>query len=350
MVSKNIAGTNAVARSLLWDGYNIIRETDNGIVTHNIWGLNQDGTLQGSGGIGGLISCVSLTEHHFPFYDVNGNIVEYCSNNGLLSSSVEYSPFGQTIAAKGTFSHFFSTKPMCKLTCMVLYPFRHYSPGIGRWTSRDPIDEQGGLNIMCYVWNRPIAEIDPLGLEGRNDPPSQVSTTICPTCCCVTDLSITNILRKTTTTSGGVTRQFMGHSFDVNISMAYTRAPSYALSGDCSLEWFEKTNVPYVAGMLVNQWQELTKLPALAASPTLAPWYNRQRPFSGTSNVTITDTPGLGVRLGRTETRELEIMVKVHSAPNCNCAISDKTVHLKQVLKMINGVPNWTDSSLEVLP
>ena len=43
MVSKNIAGTNTVARSLLWDDYNIVRELDNGIATYNFWEF--DGAL-----------------------------------------------------------------------------------------------------------------------------------------------------------------------------------------------------------------------------------------------------------------------------------------------------------------
>jgi uncharacterized protein RhaS with RHS repeats len=39
-----------------------------------------------------------------------------------------------------------------------------YDSTIGRWLSRDPIGEEGGLNLYRYVGNRPIHTVDPLGL------------------------------------------------------------------------------------------------------------------------------------------------------------------------------------------
>lgn len=43
---------------------------------------------------------------------------------------------------------------------------RAYDPGIGRWMSRDPIGEKGGLNLYAYVGNRPYDIIDQNGLCG----------------------------------------------------------------------------------------------------------------------------------------------------------------------------------------
>jgi RHS repeat-associated protein len=42
---------------------------------------------------------------------------------------------------------------------------RFYMPSLGRWPSRDPIGERGGLNLYGYVLNNPIRWVDPLGLE-----------------------------------------------------------------------------------------------------------------------------------------------------------------------------------------
>lgn len=39
-----------------------------------------------------------------------------------------------------------------------------YDPHVGRWISRDPIGERGGLNLYGFVENHPIRFVDPLGL------------------------------------------------------------------------------------------------------------------------------------------------------------------------------------------
>lgn len=47
------------------------------------------------------------------------------------------------------------------------YGFRYYSPQLGRFFNRDPIMEQGGLNLYAFVGNNPINGVDRLGL-GKN--------------------------------------------------------------------------------------------------------------------------------------------------------------------------------------
>jgi RHS repeat-associated protein len=42
--------------------------------------------------------------------------------------------------------------------------FRAYDPNLGRWLSRDPIAEYGGLNLYGYVGNNPVNWRDPSGL------------------------------------------------------------------------------------------------------------------------------------------------------------------------------------------
>jgi len=54
------------------------------------------------------------------------------------------------------------------------YGFRYYDPVTGRWPSRDPIEEAGGLNLYIMVDNDPVNYWDPVGNQkgrrGRNKP------------------------------------------------------------------------------------------------------------------------------------------------------------------------------------
>jgi RHS repeat-associated protein len=45
----------------------------------------------------------------------------------------------------------------------------HYSPSLGRWLSRDPIEERGGLNLYGFVNNDPVNRFDHLGLASLED-------------------------------------------------------------------------------------------------------------------------------------------------------------------------------------
>ncbi len=38
--------------------------------------------------------------------------------------------------------------------------YRYYSPELGRWLNRDPIGEEGGLNVYSFLRNAPIANIE----------------------------------------------------------------------------------------------------------------------------------------------------------------------------------------------
>jgi len=44
--------------------------------------------------------------------------------------------------------------------------YRAYDPETGRWISRDPLGEDGGMNLYAYVSNGPIVYIDRFGLFG----------------------------------------------------------------------------------------------------------------------------------------------------------------------------------------
>jgi len=47
--------------------------------------------------------------------------------------------------------------------------YRYYSPSLGRWISRDPVEEGDGPNIYAFVGNSPINRFDPFGLSAEDD-------------------------------------------------------------------------------------------------------------------------------------------------------------------------------------
>ena len=49
------------------------------------------------------------------------------------------------------------------------YGFRYYDPQTGRWPSRDPIEEFGGLNLYGFVGNDAVSRWYFLGLVSASD-------------------------------------------------------------------------------------------------------------------------------------------------------------------------------------
>jgi RHS repeat-associated protein len=49
------------------------------------------------------------------------------------------------------------------------YGYRYYDPITGRWPSRDPIEEEGGVNLYGFVENDGVGQIDILGLSFFSD-------------------------------------------------------------------------------------------------------------------------------------------------------------------------------------
>ena len=175
MVQKRIARTDGdpVSLAYTWDGWNIVRETRvSGLattVTRNVWGLDLSGTLQGAGGVDGLLAVVKDDGVYLPTYDVNGNVSEYVATNGAVAAHYDYSPFGEIVVSTGpladTFTHRFSTKPWCTVTGFSEYQMRKYRPDIGRWMSRDVLEDTD-RNILAYINNHAVNGID---LPGREE-------------------------------------------------------------------------------------------------------------------------------------------------------------------------------------
>jgi len=136
------------------------------------WGKDLSGSLQGAGGVGGLLYLTvsnsnSQLELYIPCYDNNGNITKYVDANGNVIASYTYDVFGKWIAKAGVladfFRHRFSTKYIDAETELYYYGYRFYSPYLMRWLNRDPIEENGGFNLYGFCGNNSVNNVDSLG-------------------------------------------------------------------------------------------------------------------------------------------------------------------------------------------
>ena len=133
------------------------------------WGKDISGTLDGAGGIGGLLYLrKNGLEVYVPLYDANGNVIQYVDKHGALVAEYAYDAFGNTIRKSGVkadeLKMRFSTKYSDDESGLYYFGRRFYSPRLARWLSRDPIEEGGGLNLYVYCGNNSISNVDPYGL------------------------------------------------------------------------------------------------------------------------------------------------------------------------------------------
>ena len=151
--------------TFVWDGNNIVLEkvefADGTTRTvENFWGLDKSGTEQGAGGVGGLLAVSLDGVFYIPCYDHNGNIVLYVSESGVIAARYTYDPYGNIVDSNGTlagvFPFGFSTKYHDREIGMIGYQQRVYSPVLGRWLNRDPIEEEGGENLYAFCRNNPV--------------------------------------------------------------------------------------------------------------------------------------------------------------------------------------------------
>jgi RHS repeat-associated protein len=186
VLSATGSGAFVLQQSLLflYDGWNMIAEIDTTTSSAQLlrsyeWGTDISGTMTGAGGVGGLLlvrfhapaipnAHLPSPGAHAPLYDGNGNVTELVDlAHGTISARYEYGAFGESISVDGgavaTANPFrFSTKYLDAESGFYNYGYRIY--GSGRWLNRDPIEEQGGVNLYEMVSNDPVNQSDYLGL------------------------------------------------------------------------------------------------------------------------------------------------------------------------------------------
>lgn len=169
LVRQSLPGKTRMA---VFDRWNLIFErfqSDAGQIeeVEYFWGPDRSGTLDEACGVGGLVAVSIGGSFYFPFYGSNAEILGYVDEGGQIVASFAYGPFGEPAATAGTMADRFSFRFMTKRwdPYLGLYDFgeRWYSMALRRWINRDPLGEDGGINLYAFCDNDPVNTIDPNG-------------------------------------------------------------------------------------------------------------------------------------------------------------------------------------------
>jgi RHS repeat-associated protein len=196
----------------VYDGNLVIQERDLNNQPQGTYTRCKDlsGSLQGAGGIGGLlarsdraqsipgmVTSGGVSEFGTPSYyhaDGNGNITMLIAASQMIVAKYLYDPFGNTLARSGLLAdvnnYRFSSKEWNGNSGLYYYLYRYYDPNLQRWVNRDPFLDEGfgavqmgfyleqvlfryikpnrflvDQNLYDFVGNDPADEYDYLGLR-----------------------------------------------------------------------------------------------------------------------------------------------------------------------------------------
>jgi RHS repeat-associated protein len=123
----------------------------------------------------GSPSCSSAgKERHYALNDAMGSVTAVASTAGAVVERYSYTAFGQSQVMTTDFDDRsmslydwqtrFHGEQRDEETGFYNYGYRYYDPTTGRWPSRDPMGENGGLNIYGFIKNDGVNYLDYLGL------------------------------------------------------------------------------------------------------------------------------------------------------------------------------------------
>ena len=165
---KKVYTANVLTKheKFVYDGYKLIQVldalNDNAVTMTFVW--HPEST--------GLDTPFSMTydgETYYYVTDGNKNVMSLIDAAGTKAAEYVYDPFGRLLSSTGELAEInpfrFSSEYHDDETGLVYYNYRYYSPELGRWISRDPIEEEGGVNLYAMVGNCTTQSWDILGLD-----------------------------------------------------------------------------------------------------------------------------------------------------------------------------------------
>jgi RHS repeat-associated protein len=110
----------------------------------------------------------SASTHAYYHADGNLNVTALVNGSQLLVAKYLYDPFGRMLSQSGPLAeanvYQFSSQEFHGPSGLTLYLRRAYDPSLQRFINRDPLGEDGGINLFGFVGNNPINSIDLFGL------------------------------------------------------------------------------------------------------------------------------------------------------------------------------------------
>jgi RHS repeat-associated protein len=180
----------------VYDGNVVIQERDinNLPTTTYTRGKDLSGSLEGAGGIGGLLSMTLNTgpgpvSSNSSFYhsDGNGNITMLINSSQGIAAKYLYDAFGNVLSKSGVLAaanlYRFSSKEAHPSSGLIYYLYRYSDPNLQRWPNRNPLEEIGSAtlrgdtefdientesNLYTTLENNLNNHIDPYGLATIN--------------------------------------------------------------------------------------------------------------------------------------------------------------------------------------
>jgi RHS repeat-associated protein len=198
-LTRHDVGAGQTATEILtWAGWTLMsREIFTGNTVSETfrytWGTDLSGTMEGAGGVGGLLAVErnlagsNTWVIRYTHADANGNIIALTDSSGNVSARYRYDAFGKVLSATDVDAsgwvnhniHGFSSKPSFGNQGLLYYGYRWYSPSLGRWINRDPIEETGGMNLYGFVGNDGVGKWDLLGRNAGTPTSSVNPMSIC---------------------------------------------------------------------------------------------------------------------------------------------------------------------------